>query len=81
MVEKKKNVPGVRENGGQYTHAASWVIYALCSLKQEEKAYEFFSLINPINHARTPMECARYKVEPYVMAADIYYANSYVGRG
>lgn len=77
----KGYLPGVRENGGQYTHAAAWVIYALCLLKQEEKAYEFFSLINPINHARTPMECARYKVEPYVMAADIYYANSHVGRG
>ncbi len=77
----KGYVPGVRENGGQYTHAATWVIIAFALLGEGKKAWEFFNLINPINHTRTLMECARYKVEPYVMAADVYTVAPHVGRG
>jgi cellobiose phosphorylase len=77
----KGYVPGVRENGGQYTHAATWVINAFAMLGYGDKAWEFFNMINPINHARTPIECSTYKVEPYVAAADVYAAGSHVGRG
>jgi len=74
-------VPGVRENGGQYTHAAAWVIIAFAELGDGDKALELFELINPINHSRTHMEYSKYKVEPYVMAADVYAALPHVGRG
>jgi cellobiose phosphorylase len=77
----KGYIPGVRENGGQYTHAAVWVIMAFAKLGDGNKAAELFNLINPINHARTWIELSRYKVEPYVMAADVYAAQLYVGRG
>ncbi|MCX7841464.1 MAG: glycosyl transferase [Clostridia bacterium] len=77
----KGYVPGVRENGGQYTHAAAWVIIANALLGEGDKAWEFFELINPINHSRTHIEYSRYKVEPYVMAADVYAAHPHVGRG
>lgn len=77
----KGYIPGVRENGGQYTHAACWFIYALTKLGMGDKAYEYFSMINPINHSRTPMECVRYKVEPYVIAADVYNIPPHEGRG
>jgi len=73
--------PGVRENGGQYTHAALWSVIAYAALGEGDKAEELFSLLNPINHARTPTDVHRYKVEPYVVAADIYAAPSHVGRG
>ena len=73
--------PGVRENGGQYTHGVIWSIFAHAKLRQTGRAMQLFSMINPINHARTPEEAARYKVEPYVMAADVYSVAPHVGRG
>lgn len=77
----KGYVPGVRENGGQYTHAAIWVIYAFSSIGKGDKAWELFHLINPINHARTQIELARYKVEPYAVAADVLAVAPHAGRG
>lgn len=77
----KGYVPGVRENGGQYTHAASWVILAYTMLGDGDKAAELFDLINPINHTRTHFELSKYKVEPYVMAADVYSVDPHTGRG
>jgi cellobiose phosphorylase len=77
----KGYVPGVRENGGQYTHAAVWVILALTKLGLGEKAVQYFNMINPINHSRTELECMNYKVEPYVMAADVYIKEPHAGRG
>jgi cyclic beta-1,2-glucan synthetase len=72
---------GVRENGGQYTHAASWTVMAFAALGQGDKAAELFAMLNPINHARSRADAHRYKVEPYVVAADIYSMPPYVGRG
>ncbi len=77
----KGYVPGIRENGGQYTHAAIWSTMAFAMLSDQERAWELFSMLNPINHGRTPMEIERYKVEPYVMCADIYGTYPHVGRG
>jgi len=77
----KGYVPGVRENGGQYTHAAAWVIIAFAKLGYGDKAWELFQLINPINHTRTHMEYSKYKAEPYVMSADVYAVSPHVGRG
>jgi cyclic beta-1,2-glucan synthetase len=73
--------PGVRENGGQYTHAAIWSVLAFAALGDGDKAGELFSLLNPINHANTRAGISRYKVEPYVIAADIYAERPHVGRG
>ncbi|MDE1150307.1 MAG: glucoamylase family protein [Azospirillaceae bacterium] len=73
--------PGIRENGGQYTHAAAWSVLALAALGQGGKAAGLFALLNPINHALTRAEAERYKVEPYVLAADVYAAPAHVGRG
>ncbi len=73
--------PGIRENGGQYTHAALWSVMAFAALGQAETAVRLLLLLNPINHARNRAELYRYKVEPYVMAADIYAAPGHVGRG
>jgi cyclic beta-1,2-glucan synthetase len=73
--------PGLRENGGQYSHAAMWAILAFAELGDGDKAGELFALLNPINHARTPEEAERYKVEPYVVAADVYSVAPHVGRG
>jgi cyclic beta-1,2-glucan synthetase len=73
--------PGVRENGGQYSHAAMWSVIALTTLGEGDKAGALFALLNPINHARTPTEVERYKVEPYVVAADVYAMPPHVGRG
>jgi cyclic beta-1,2-glucan synthetase len=73
--------PGVRENGGQYTHAAAWSIMAFAALGQGDKAVELFGLINPINHTATRAGVLRYKVEPYVVAADVYSMPPHVGRG
>ena len=64
--------PGIRENGGQYTHAAAWSVMAFAGLGQGDKAGRLFSLLNPINHARSRAGMQRYKVEPYVVAADVY---------
>jgi cellobiose phosphorylase len=77
----KSYLPGVRENGGQYTHAATWVALAYTKMGQGEKAWELFHMLNPINHASTNMEACRYKVEPYVMAADVYAVYPHIGRG
>ena len=73
--------PGVRENGGQYTHAAVWVVMALARLGSGDEATEFFHMLNPINHSRTPADMARYKTEPYVMAGDVYARAPHAGRG
>ncbi|WP_442593468.1 GH36-type glycosyl hydrolase domain-containing protein [Parapusillimonas sp. JC17] len=73
--------PGLRENGGQYTHAALWAVLAYAKLKEGDKAAELFALLNPINHAHTVEDARRYKVEPYVVAADVYSASPHVGRG
>ena len=73
--------PGLRENGGQYTHAAIWMIIAHAMQGDGDKAAALFRMINPISHAATPGAVARYKVEPYVVAADIYSAEGQVGRG
>jgi cyclic beta-1,2-glucan synthetase len=73
--------PGIRENGGQYTHAAMWSILAFALLGDGDRAGELFSLINPINHASTRTGIHRYKVEPYVACADVYSAVPHIGRG
>ncbi len=77
----KGYLPGVRENGGQYTHAAIWSVIAFAALGDGDKAGELFALLNPINHASTRAGVYRYKVEPYVVAADIYAEPPHVGRG
>ncbi|MGH7213743.1 MAG: GH36-type glycosyl hydrolase domain-containing protein, partial [Tepidisphaeraceae bacterium] len=77
----KGYVPGVRENGGQYTHAAVWMIMAYAAMGDSERAWELFSLINPINHSASADQLQIYKVEPYVMAADVYAVVPHVGRG
>jgi cyclic beta-1,2-glucan synthetase len=75
----KAYLPGVRENGGQYTHASAWVIIAQSLLRFGDKALELYRMINPIEHARTKDASNKYKVEPYVIAADIY-GNGNLGR-
>ncbi len=77
----KGYVPGIRENGGQYTHGAIWTAMAFAELGDGDRAGELFSLLNPINHASTRAGALRYKVEPYVMAADVYTEPPHVGRG
>ena len=77
----KGYVPGVRENGGQYTHAAIWMVMAFAKLGDAARTWELLSLINPINHGRTLNEINTYKVEPYVMAADVYGVHPHTGRG
>jgi cyclic beta-1,2-glucan synthetase len=77
----KGYVPGVRENGGQYTHAAIWAAMAFARLGDNRRAWELFAMINPVNHARTIEEAATYKVEPYVVAADVYAVPPHTGRG
>jgi cyclic beta-1,2-glucan synthetase len=77
----KGYVPGVRENGGQYTHAAIWTAMAFAKLGDSKKTWEILKMINPINHAKSPEEVAKYKVEPYVMAADVYALSPHTGRG
>ncbi len=77
----KGYIPGVRENGGQYTHAAIWTAMAFAAMGDHEKAWELFALLNPIHHGGTPEQIATYKVEPYVVAADIYAMAPHVGRG
>ena len=73
--------PGIRENGGQYTHAALWAIWAFAEMGEGDRAAQLFSLINPIHHADTPEKMNRYRVEPYVIAADVYSASPHAGRG
>jgi len=73
--------PGIRENGGQYTHAALWSVMAFAALGEGDKAAKLFALLNPINNAATRADVHRYKVEPYVVAADIYSKPPHMGRG
>ncbi len=77
----KGYLPGVRENGAQYTHAALWAVLATALQGDHDQAYELFQMLNPLTHARTPEEVATYKVEPYVVAADVYAATGQRGRG
>jgi cyclic beta-1,2-glucan synthetase len=77
----KGYVPGIRENGGQYTHAAAWVVQATAMLGRGTRALGLLDLLNPIHHAATPEAVATYKVEPYVVAADVYSQPPHVGRG
>ena len=77
----KGYVPGVRENGGQYTHAAIWTAMAFAKLGDSRRAWELLAMINPINHGRSPEEIETYKVEPYVVAADVYAVSPHIGRG
>jgi cellobiose phosphorylase len=77
----KGYVPGVRENGGQYTHAAIWAAMAYAKLGDSFHAWELLNIINPINHAKSPEDIARYKVEPYVVAADVYALSPHIGHG
>ncbi len=74
-------VPGVRENGGQYTHSAVWAAMAFARLGDSRLAWELTTMINPVNHANSPEKVAIYKVEPYVIAADVYGVSPHVGRG
>ncbi len=73
--------PGLRENGGQYSHAAMWAVLAHARLGDGDAAHALFALLNPINHALTPADTNRYKVEPYVIAADVYSTDPHAGRG
>jgi len=77
----KGYVPGIRENGGQYTHAAAWTVLALASLGDGDRAGEAFRMLNPINHTRTRSDVQKYKAEPYVLAGDVYSQAPHVGRG
>jgi cyclic beta-1,2-glucan synthetase len=77
----KGYVPGVRENGGQYTHAAVWMIMAFARLGDNNRVWELLNMINPVNHGKTAEEIATYKVEPYVLAADVYSRTPHAGRG
>jgi cyclic beta-1,2-glucan synthetase len=73
--------PGVRENGGQYTHAALWVIMAMAKLGSGDEAVELFHMLNPANHTRTWADVQRYAAEPYVVAGDVYAHPAHSGRG
>jgi cyclic beta-1,2-glucan synthetase len=73
--------PGIRENGGQYTHAAIWSVQALAELGEGDKASELLAMLNPVNHAQTSAAAQRYKVEPYVACADVYSVAPHIGRG
>jgi cellobiose phosphorylase len=77
----KGYVPGVRENGGQYTQGAIWAAMAFAALGDSRRAWELLAMINPLNHARSPEGIATYKVEPYVVAADVYALPPHTGRG
>jgi cellobiose phosphorylase len=77
----KGYVPGVRENGGQYTHGAIWAAMAFAELADSKRAWELLTMINPVNHGRSAQGIERYKVEPYVVAADVYAVQPRTGRG
>ncbi|MDB6168811.1 MAG: Cellobiose phosphorylase [Verrucomicrobia bacterium] len=77
----KGYIPGVRENGGQYTHGAIWTTMAFALMGEADRAWELFGLLNPIHHGATPEQIATYKVEPYVVAADVYAVAPHTGRG
>jgi cyclic beta-1,2-glucan synthetase len=77
----KGYVPGIRENGGQYTHAAVWTLIAFAAMGDGDRASEIFRMLNPINRSNSRASAQRYKVEPYVVAGDIYAEAPHVGRG
>jgi cyclic beta-1,2-glucan glucanotransferase len=77
----KGYIPGIRENGGQYTHAALWTVMALAQLGLGDEAMELFHMLNPINHTRTAAQLDRYRTEPYVVAADVYTHPMHLGQG
>jgi len=77
----KGYVPGVRENGGQYTHAAVWLAMAFAKMGENKRTWDLLTMLNPINHGKTSAEIAKYKVEPYVIAADIYSVPPNTGHG
>ena len=72
--------PGVRENGGQYTHAAVWTVMAMARLGYGDEAVELFHMLNPVNHTRTAADVERYKAEPYVLAGDVFAHPAHAGR-
>jgi cyclic beta-1,2-glucan synthetase len=74
-------VPGIRENGGQYTHAAVWVVWALALLGRRDRAARLLEMLTPVHHSRNRAAADVYKVEPYVVAADVYSEHPHVGRG
>jgi cellobiose phosphorylase len=76
----KGYVPGVRENGGQYTHAAIWTVMAFAAVGDARRAWERLAMINPVNHGSTAEAIATYKAEPYVVAADVYALSPHIGR-
>src|SRR5690606_5975712 len=73
-------LPGVRENGGQYTHGAIWAVMAFARMGNKARAWQLWSMINPINHTLNAGEVAKYKAEPYVMSADVYSVEPHTGR-
>ena len=77
----KGYLPGVRENGAQYTHAALWSVLATALSGDVDRAFDLYQMINPLTHGVTPEDVSRYKVEPYVVAADVYTAEGHLGRG
>ena len=77
----KGYVPGIRENGGQYTHAALWVVQALAQLRRRDRAAALLAMLSPVSHTATPEQVSVYQVEPYVVAADVYGVAPHVGRG
>lgn len=77
----KGYLPGIRENGGQYTHGAIWSIIAFADMGYNNQAYDIFSMLNPINHSKSYLDCRVYKLEPYVIAADVYNSKNNEGRG
>jgi cellobiose phosphorylase len=77
----KGYIPGGRENGGQYTHAAIWAIMAFAEMGETDRAWDLFSLLNPVHHSSSPSQVTTYKVEPYVITADVYALAPHTGRG
>jgi cyclic beta-1,2-glucan synthetase len=77
----KGYLPGVRENGAQYTHAAVWAVLATALRGEGDRAFQLYQMLNPLLHSRTPAEVETYRVEPYAVAADVYSAPGHVGRG
>ena len=77
----KGYVPGVRENGGQYTHAAIWTVMAFAKMGDTRRTWELLQMLNPVNHGKDEASIARYKTEPYVVAADVYGFAPHTGRG
>jgi len=74
-------LPGVRENGGQYTHAAVWLIMAAAALNDKQRTYDLIQMVNPLNHGATASGIKKYKTEPYVIAADVYAVENHEGMG